>query len=153
MSIKASLSLLAPVLLILAPGPPAFAQTSTEPASHFDNFICEIDVSVLGTGFKIDDGTADGTTSVFTFDSTRLCAGSASERNAKIQCDGTIPGWNQGQRSASGFTCTINGDTCDLAPPAPPAPGSENAPFLTTTDSNLTVNPGGSAKLTCFFKP
>jgi hypothetical protein len=140
------LGLLAPILLALANGTSAFAQT--EPASQFFNFICEIDVSVLGTGFTLEDGT----TSVYTFDSRRLCAGEASARNAKIECDGDIPGWNQGQQSASGFECTINGDTCGLAPPPPPEPGSENAPFLTTTDSDLNVNPGGAAKLTCFFK-
>jgi hypothetical protein len=142
-----SFRLLAALPLALVSGTAAVAQT--EPATQFFNFICEIDVSVLGTGFTV----ADGTTSVFTFDSRRLCTGAASARNAKIECDGNIPGWNQGQRSASGFACTINGDTCGLAPPPPPAPGSENAPFLTTTDSNLTVTPAGAANLTCFFKP
>jgi hypothetical protein len=137
--------LLAPILLALASGTPAFAQT--EPATQFSNFVCEIDVSVVG--FTL----ADGTTSVDTFDSTRLCTGAASARNVKLECEDTIPGWNRGQQSASGFPCTINGDTCGLAPPPPPQPGSENAPFLTTTDSALNVTPGGAAKLTCFFKP
>jgi hypothetical protein len=135
MNIKTGFGLLAPVLLALATGTPAFAQS--EPATDFFNFICEIDVSVLGTDFALDDGT----TSVFTFDSRRACAGSASTRNAKIDCEDTIPGWDQGQQSASGFACTINGDTCGLAP------------LLTTTDSNLTVSPGGAAKLTCFYHP
>jgi hypothetical protein len=137
--------LLAPILLALLSGTPAFAQT--EPATHFSNFVCEIDVSVVG--FTLPDGT----TSVDTFDSTRLCTGEASALNVKIECADTIPGWNRGQQSASGFPCTINGDTCGLAPPPPPQPGSENAPFLTTTDSNLTVTPGGAAQLSCFFKP
>jgi hypothetical protein len=141
------LRLLAAIPLALATGTPAVAQT--EPATDFFNFICEIDVSVLGTGFTL----ADGTTSVFTFDSTRLCAGSASARNVKIECDDTVPGWNQGQRSASGFVCTINGDTCGLAPPPRPQPGSENAPFLTATQQQLTVSAAGKAKLTCFYKP
>jgi hypothetical protein len=144
MKMKATgLALLAPILLDLATGTPAVAQT--EPATDFFNFICEIDVSVLGTGFTLDDGT----TSVFTFDSRRHCAGSASRRNVKLECEDVIPNWNRGQRSASGFECTINGDTCGLAPPQ----GSPNAPFLTTTDSDLNVTPGGAAKLTCFFKP
>jgi hypothetical protein len=125
MNIKTGFGLLAPVLLALATGTPAFAQS--EPATDFFNFICEIDVSVLGTDFALD--------------SRRACAGSASTRNAKIDCEDTIPGWDQGQQSASGFACTINGDTCGLAP------------LLTTTDSNLTVSPGGAAKLTCFYHP
>jgi hypothetical protein len=142
-----SLRLLAPVLLVLANGTPAVAQTGNEPASQFFNFVCEIDLSVLPLppGFTL----ADGTTSVFTFDSRRLCTGEASTRNVKVECEDIIPGWNQGNQSAKGFTCTINGDTCGLAP----RPGDPSAPFLTATDSSLTVGASGAAKLLCFYKP
>jgi hypothetical protein len=78
-----------------------------------------------------------------------LCAGSASLRNVKLECTGTFPGWNEGSVSATNFPCTINGDTCSLAP----LPGDPNAPFLTATASSLTVDASGAAALTCFYKP
>ena len=142
-----SLRLFTPVLLALGTGTPAFAQT--EPASQFSNFVCEIDLSVVPVGFKL----ADGTTSLFTFDSTRLCTGSASARNVTLNCQDTVPGWNKGAQSVKGFPCTINGDTCNVAPNVAPLPGDSNKPFLTTTNSTLAINSNGVAKLTCLYNP
>ena len=137
--------LVAPVLLPLCAGTPAFAQTANEPATQFFNFVCEIDLSVVPVGFKL----ADGTTSLFTFASRKLCTGAASVRNVKLECQDTVPGWNKGNQSVSGFLCTINGDRCNLEP----RPGDLSAPFLTATASTLTVDASGVANLTCFYKP
>jgi hypothetical protein len=123
----------------------ALAQTSTEPATQFFNFVCEIDSTPVGGNYT----TPDGTKSIFTFSSRRLCTGEASQRNVKLECSGTFPGWNQGSVSASSFPCTINGDTCGLEPLA----SDPNAPYLTATASTLTVDASGAAALTCFYKP
>lgn len=139
-----SLGLLASALFALGSATPALSQTG--PATKFSRFICEIDLSVLPV-------SPPGDPSVFTFNSTRLCAGAASRRNVKLECEDVIPGWTLGNVSATNFVCTINGDTCGLAPPPRPQPGSENAPFLTATQQQLTVSAAGKAKLTCFFKP
>lgn len=139
------LGLCGPILLVLGAGAPALAQ-STGSATQFFNFVCEIDLSALGTGFKLTDGT----TSLFTFDSSRLCTGTASTRNVKLDCNDVVPNWPPGTTaSAKNFVCTINGDTCNLAP----RPGDLSAPLLTATDQNLTVDTTGLAHLTCFYKP
>jgi hypothetical protein len=137
------LGLLVPVLLALGIGVPAFAQSSGS-ATQFSNFICQIDLSVLQLTLP------DGTSSLFTFNSNRLCTGTASARNVKLDCQDVIPNWPQGTTASTrNFECTINGDTCNLAPMST----DRNAPLLTATDQNLTVDTTGLAHLTCFYKP
>ena len=136
---------LVPMVLVLWTGTPAFAQ-STGSATHFSNFICQIDLSVLQPPFTLRDGTS----SLFTFDSSRLCTGTASARNVKLDCQGVIPNWPPGTTaSVNNFVCTINGDTCNVAPLA----SDPSTPLLTATDQNLTVDTTGAAHLTCFYKP
>jgi len=133
------------MVLALWTGTPVFAQ-STGSATQFSNFICQIDLSVLQPPFTLPDGTR----SLFTFNSTRLCTGTASARNVKLTCSDAIPNWPQGTTaSTKNFVCTINGETCNLAPMA----GDQSAPQLTATDQNLTVDTTGLAQLTCFYKP
>lgn len=124
---------------------PALAQSGNEPAQQFFNFVCEIDSTPVSSTYK----TPDGTKSIDTFESRRLCTGEASSRNVKLECSGTFPGWTEGSRSATNFPCTINGDRCGLAPLS----GDPNTPFLTATASSLTVDASGAAALTCFYKP
>jgi hypothetical protein len=123
---------------------PAFAQESEE----FFGSICEIDTSVLNLNPPFE--SADGSASVFTFNSRKLCTGVASRRNIKLECIADLrPQWgNRKDRSVKNFVCTINGDQCGISPRA----GDPNAPYLTATQSNLKVR-GGVATLTCFFKP
>ena len=142
---RTSVGLLTLFVLAHAVGTPALAQSGTEPAQQFFNFVCEVDATPVSNTYT----TPDGTKSIFTFNSRRLCTGEASARNIKLECSGTLPGWNQGNVSASGFPCTINGDTCGVAPLA----SDPNLPFLTATDSSLTVDTTGAAALTCFYKP
>jgi len=123
----------------------ALAQGSNQPAQQFFNFVCEIDAAPVSSSYR----TPDGNTSIDTFDSHRLCTGEASARNIKLECSGTLPGWNQGSLSATGFPCTINGDRCGIEP----QPGDPNAPFLTATQSSLSVSASGAASLVCFYKP
>lgn len=128
-------------LLAVFAAAPALAQES----ETFLGNICEIDTTPLNVPYT----TPDGTRSVFTFDSTKLCTGVASKRNIKLECTAPLPGWNGGDRSVKNFECTINGDQCGLSPK--PA-DLRNRPYLTTFTSQLKVN-GGIATLTCFYKP
>jgi hypothetical protein len=119
---------------------PALAQNAEE----FFGSICEIDTTPLNVPYT----TPDGTKSVFTFESRKLCTGAASARNIKLECRAPLPGWNRGNRSVKNFECTINGDQCGVEPKS----NDPNAPYLTATQSNLKVQ-DGVATLTCFFKP
>lgn len=123
---------------------PALAQSSQE----FLGNICEVDTSVLPLGNN-PYVTPDGTRSVYTFNSRKLCTGVASKRNVKLTCTTPLPNWgNRGDRSAKNFVCTINGDQCGLSPKT----NDLNKPYLTSTQSQLKVI-GGIATLTCQYKP
>ena len=123
---------------------PAFGQQSEE---FFGN-ICEIDTSRLPLGNN-PYVTPDGTRSVYTFNSQKLCTGVASKRNIKLLCTAPLPNWgNRGDKSAKNFVCTINGDQCGVSPKG----GDPNKPYLTATQSQLKVI-GGIATLTCQYKP
>jgi hypothetical protein len=134
-SICAAVALLASLASV-----PASAQN----AQTFTGGVCEIDT----TPFKVSYLTPDGTRSVFTNTSTKLCTGVASKRNVKLECTAPLPGWTLGDRQAKNFVCTINGDQCGLSPKAT----DKNAPYLTATQSILKVV-GGVAQLSCFYKP
>jgi hypothetical protein len=128
--------------LALLAATPALAQQSQE----FRGSICEIDTSAfkLTTPYLVD-----GSQSVYTFNSVKLCTGVASKRNIKLECTAPLPGWNRGDRQVkNNFTCTINGDQCGVLP----KPADANAPYLTATERLLKVR-GGIATLTCFYKP
>jgi hypothetical protein len=132
-------STLLALLLIVGLAMPALSQTKD--AIMFSNFLCEIDLSVLQLpGFQRSE---------FTLVSRKVCAGTASARNTKIECEDTIRNWTLGDRSVKNFDCTINGDQCGITA----KPGDPNAPLLTTKTTNLTVSSTGKAKLTCFYKP
>ena len=120
---------------------PAFAQN----AQTFTGSICEIDTTPLNIPSYT---TPDGTRSIYTFNSTKLCTGVASQRNTKLTCRGTLPNWNRPDKQVKNFVCTINGDQCGLSPKAL----DPNKPYLTATQSNLQVV-GGVATLTCNYKP
>ncbi len=120
---------------------PAFAQS----AQTFTGSICEIDTTPLNVP---NYTTPDGTRSIYTFNSTKLCTGVASKRNIKLTCTGTLPDWNRPDKQVKNFVCTINGDQCGLSPKAL----DPNRPYLTATQSNLQVV-GGVATLTCNYKP
>jgi hypothetical protein len=123
---------------------PALAQNSDE----FFGSICEVDTSVLPLGSN-PYVTPDGTRSVYTFNSRKLCTGVASKRNVKLECITPLPQWgDRGDRSVKNFVCTINGDQCGLSPKA----SDPNKPYLTATQSQLKVI-GGIATLTCQYKP
>jgi hypothetical protein len=131
-------------LLAVVATAPAFAQNSDE---FFGN-ICEIDTSVLPLGTN-PYVAPDGTSSVFTFNSRKLCTGVASKRNVKLECIAPLANWgNRGDKSAKNFVCTINGDQCGLSPKA----ADPNKPYLTATQSLLKVR-GAIATLTCYYKP
>jgi hypothetical protein len=125
----------------------AVASAAAQDSETFSGSICEIDTSVLN--LTPPYLTPDGTTSVFTFDSSKLCTGVASKRNVKVQCVAPLPQYNRGDRSVKNFKCTINGDQCGISPKPTDI---ENAPYITTRESQLKVS-GGVATLTCFYKP
>jgi hypothetical protein len=130
--------------LTMGAAAPALSQTATDPATQAFNTICELDLSVLPIAFGPGERTQ-----FTTFDTRTLCTGSAPNENIKRECTTVIPGWTRGSVSASNFVCTINPDFCDLAASA----SDPNAPFVTATASQLSVNTSGVAKLTCFYKP
>lgn len=125
----------------------AAASATAQNSEEFLGGICEIDTSV----FNLTPPylTPDRTTSVFTFNSRKLCTGVASKRNIKLECSAPLPGWNRGDRTVKNFKCTINGDQCGLSPKPTDV---ENAPYITARESQLKVS-GGVATLTCFYKP
>lgn len=137
---RAILAIALGVLAVFAASP-AFAQS----AQTFKGSICEIDTTPLNVPSYT---TPDGTRSIFTFNSTKLCTGVASQRNVKLTCTATLPNWNRPDKQVKNFVCTINGDQCGLTPKAT----DPNRPYLTATQSNLQVI-GGVATLTCNFKP
>jgi hypothetical protein len=131
-------------LLAVLVATPALAQNSQE----FFGSICEIDTSVLPLGDN-PYVTPDGTRSVYTFSSRKLCTGVASRRNIKLECTSPLENWgNRGDKSVKNFVCTINGDQCGVTPKA----ADPNKPYLTATQSQLKVI-GGIATLTCQYKP
>lgn len=132
-------------VLVMLAAAPAFAQQSEE----FLGSICEIDTSPLPLGNN-PYVTPDGTRSIYTFNSYKLCTGVASKRNIKLECIAPLPNWgNRGDKTTkSNFVCTINGDQCGISPKV----SDPNKPYLTATQSQLKVR-GGIATLTCFYKP
>ncbi len=126
----------------------AAAQALAQQSEEFFGSICEIDTSRLPLGNN-PYVTPDGTQSVYTFNSRKLCTGVASKRNIKLECTAPLPNWgSRGDKSAKNFVCTINGDQCGLSPKA----ADPNKPYLTSTQSLLKVR-GGIATLTCYYKP
>jgi hypothetical protein len=116
------------------------APASAQESDHFDGVACEIDTTPLNV-----DYTTNGSKSVLTYDSERLCTGVASSRNVKLTCSAPLPGWKQqrlGNRSASGFPCGIFVNICGLSPS-----------FVHSTVSTLSVTATGVATLQCFLKP
>jgi hypothetical protein len=132
-------------LLTVFAATPGVAQDSEE----FHGSICEIDTAALRLSSPYV--SAQGTSSVFTFNTTKLCTGVASKRNIKLECIAPLgPEWgNRKDVSVKNFKCTINGDQCGVKPKPT---DTENAPYLTTRESNLKVR-AGIATLTCFYKP
>jgi len=135
---------LGPLILTLGAAAPALGQADTDPATKSFNTICEVDVSVLPIVFAPGEQTQ-----FTTFDSRTLCTGSLAAEVIKRECTTVIPGWTRGSVSASGFECTINPDFCEVAASA----SDPNAPFVTATASQLSVDGTGLAMLTCFYKP
>jgi hypothetical protein len=128
--------------LVLFAASPAFAQSS----QTFVGQICEIDTTPLNVPSYT---TPDGTRSLDTFNSTKLCTGIASKRNIRLECNAPLPDWTAGDRTAKNFKCTINPDQCGLSPKST---DKANPPYVTTTDSILKVR-SGLAQLICFYKP
>ena len=139
-----TLNVAALAFLTMCTATPALAQNSQE----LRGSICEIDTSVLNLNppYKRDD-----TSSIFTFNSTKLCTGVASKRNIKLVCTADLkPEWGaRPDRTAQKFPCTINPDQCGLEPKAG---DTANPPYVTTRDSTLKVR-GGVAELICHYKP
>ena len=136
----AILRLLAPLLLVVGFATPTLSQDKN--AIKFSNFLCEIDLRELNlTQFQRSE---------FTTTSTKTCAGTASARNVKIECQDTIARSGP-PLSVTGFVCTINGAPCGITPKVnPPDP---NAPLVTAQQTQMTVDSAGKVKLTCFYKP
>lgn len=142
--------LLAPILLVLGAGTPVLAEVGTDPASKQEGFECIIDLLDLGdalpSGYTGPTSLAvipplSGTTS-------RLCTGSNPNENIKIHCNTSVPDWQppgpDETVSASGFTCMIDTDSCDVA-------GVSG--LVQATNSQMSVDADGSASLICHWQP
>lgn len=126
--------------LLLAQLGPAMGQTSTDPATKFSGFLCEINLGEngLNTSQHVSPPVKDGI--VFTFESSKLCTGSAPSENIKIDCAGKVPGWKGGSVTLQNVPCTVGGAACG-------APG-----LLTATNNKLSVDAAGNVTLTCQYK-
>lgn len=136
--------LLAPVILVLGAGAPVLAGVETDPASHQEGFECIIDLSVLDLPTGYTGPTSLTVIPPLSGTTSRLCTGSNPNENIKIHCDGTVPGWPAMSSTASGFTCMIDTDACDVA-------GVSG--LVEASSSHLSVDEFGSASLICQWKP
>jgi hypothetical protein len=135
----------------------AFAQGSnTDPASQFERFLCEIDLAdddVLGPNWAdffigappstYEDGK------VPTFDTKKLCTGSATQENIKLDCIAQIQGWDpaNGNLSFQDINCAIGGAACGIVDP------TDGDTILTATLNNtLSISSNGTATLSCQYK-
>jgi hypothetical protein len=127
-------------LLVAAHGLPAAAQRRTDPATKFSRFLCEINLrdNGLDTPAHVSPLVEGG--AVFTFDSSKLCTGSAPGENIKLDCSARIPGWKGGSVNIKNPPCTIAGAACGLAG------------ILTATSNRLKIDPAGNATLSCQYK-
>ena len=127
-------------ILVAAHGLPAAAQKRTDPASKVSGFMCEINLQEngLNTPSRVAPPVPGG--SVFTFDSSKLCTGSAPGENIKLDCSARISGWRGGAVNIKDPPCTIAGAACGL-------PG-----LLTATNNRLKIDAGGNATLSCQYK-
>jgi hypothetical protein len=119
---------------------PAMGQSGTDPATQFTGFLCEINLGEngLNTSQYVSPLVKDGI--IFTFNSSKLCTGSAPGENIKIDCTGRIPGWKGANINLQDVPCTVGGAACGT-------PG-----ILTATNNRLSVDASGNATLTCQYK-
>jgi hypothetical protein len=127
-------------LLVGAQALPAAAQKRTDPATRFSGFLCEINLQEngLNTPSRLAPPVQGG--SVYTFESRKLCTGSAPGENIKLDCTARIPGWKGGRVDVKDPPCTIAGAACGL-------PG-----ILTAANNRLKIDAAGSATLSCQYK-
>jgi hypothetical protein len=127
-------------MLVVAHGHPAVAQKRTDPASKVSGFLCEINLQEngLNTPSRVAPPIQGG--SVFTFDSSKLCTGSAPGENIKLDCSARIPGWKGGSVNIKNPPCTVAGAACGLAG------------ILTATNNRLKIDAAGNATLSCQYK-
>jgi hypothetical protein len=116
-------------LLVVAGSLPAAAQGGTDPATKFSGFLCEINLQ--------ENGLPGGI--VYTFDSEKLCTGSAPNENIKLDCSAKIPNWTGG-RVNKDVACTISGAACGVRG------------ILTATNNKLKIDASGNATLSCQYK-
>lgn len=135
---------LATVVALLGAASPVLAQSGTSPASHQEGFECLIDLSVLPPPGSYVGPTSISIVTPSQGSATRLCSGNTPNENIKLQCDATIMDWPGVPASASGFTCWIDTDPCDV-------PGVSG--LVQATLSDLTVDEFGAAKLICKWHP
>lgn len=142
---KASYRLLAVTALTLG------AVSSGHPANKFEGYLARIDFkAAFGSGFFLPDGT----TFRDVYDTRKVCADPASGNIISTAEAESLP-WTGKNKSATGFTCCIGGNSCGVA--ADPARDAGCLPFLKATKTSLKVVAAGNnkarASLRCEFKP
>lgn len=130
-------------LLAIAAASGAWAQ-ATGPATTFTDFLCEINLrdnglegSLTPAGRQIyPDGV------ISTFNSQKLCTGSATDQNVKITCTAQIPAgqWTGGNVVEQNVSCSIGGAACGI-------PG-----VFPAANSKLSISSTGLATLDCQYK-
>jgi hypothetical protein len=126
--------LLALAVSVLDGGPPASAK-KTSPETEFTGWLCEIDTT------EIQNPPPNIPSSVFTFDSRKVCTGSNPDENIRVECRATIPNWTGSSSTNKDVSCQINRSQC----------GTND--FVFATGSSLNINSKGEARLNCKFNP
>lgn len=144
--------LLAAWLVVAGTGPAALGQ-DTDPASQFSGFYCEIDLA---------DPAIAGVPAAFrqsflTADTDKLCTGSKSSENVKLDCRTLIEGWPGGTINDRTFVCRINGAPCDVGATTfddgdPDTEPTDPDSILVANAQSLMIDRAGNAVLTCQFK-
>ncbi len=130
-------------LLALATAPSVWAQ-ATGPATKFTDFLCEINLRDSGLEGSLTQAGRqtypDGIIS--TFNSEKLCTGSATDQNINITCTAQIPAgqWAGGNVVRQNVSCTVGGAACGI-------PG-----IYPAVNSKLSISGTGLATLDCQYK-
>ena len=119
----------------------AWAQQGST-ATRKANFLCVIDLEGNGLMSSLINPSVYPDGDVFTYDSEKLCTGSATNQNINLTCIAMVEGWRGGNQTLQNVDCTIGIGAC----------GVEGLQLGTAVNSSLKLDSNGRATLSCQYK-